>query len=169
MMVKMKLGSYFVCALSSEQTVMQYSFRSLLSNLGTNYTEMHRMLSSWNKIHWYDPHNTLAMSQTSQIICLQSSSKASCTFVTLSAMVPVAGCPKCLLSLTYMYPFWKHSNDSLVWVRPKALSPNASLSILCVSTAVLPSLKQIWCEFVVLSHQLLLISWYNHKTVLLAH
>jgi hypothetical protein len=49
-----------------------------------------------------------------------------------------------------------------------ALSPNASGSILCISAAIVPSLKQNLMQ-IHCSHTPLILPWYNHKTALPRH
>ena len=58
--------------------------------------------------------------------CLQCQTSA-----TFSFMVLVKGRQECSSSLTDIHPFLKCLNHSWVCVWPRALSPNASLSILC--------------------------------------
>jgi hypothetical protein len=67
---------------------------------------------------------------------------------------------------TDILPFFKCLQHSLVWVRPKALSPNVSLSILCVTTAVLPGLKQNMKQIRCSSTSFMLTSRYDNKTLL---
>jgi hypothetical protein len=50
--VFMKLASFSVCSLSSEQTAMRSFFWSLFNSLGTNLTAICRMLRSQDLISW---------------------------------------------------------------------------------------------------------------------
>ena len=75
------------------------------------------------------------------------------TFATFSVVVPVEGRQERSSSSTDIHPFLKSLNHSYVCVWPRALSPNAPLSILCVSEAVLPSLKQNLMQIRCSSHQ----------------
>jgi hypothetical protein len=73
------------------------------------------------------------------------------TFAIFSVMVLVEGHPECSSSLTDIHLFLKRLNHLYICVWHSALSSNASLSILCISEAVLLSLKQnlmqICCSF----------------------
>jgi hypothetical protein len=166
-MVEMKLRSFLVCSLSSEQMETQCSFWSLLSSLGTDFSAMCCMLGSLDRIHWHIPYHCLTMSQTSWIGCLRSSRISSHTFATFSVVVPVEGRPECSSSLTDIRLFLKCWNHSQVWVRPRALSPNASVSILCVSTTILPNLKQNLMQIRYSFTSVILSSWYDCKTALI--
>jgi hypothetical protein len=89
---------------------------------------------------------SVLVEQIPYALCLQYQ-----TFATFSVIVPVEGRPECSSSLTDIRLFLKHLYHSYVCVWPTALSPNASLSIMCISEAVLLSLEQnlmqIRCSF----------------------
>jgi len=162
MMVEIKLGSFSVCFLSSVLTAMQYSFWSLLSSISTNFDTTRRTLSSSNKIRSHIPYNSLTTRQTSLIVCRQPSRKASCTSATFLIMVLVEGHPLHSTPSTDVCLFLKCLNLSYVCIWPRALSPNASGSILYISAAILPSLMQIHS-----SHTpFILAGWYDCKRAL---
>jgi hypothetical protein len=91
------------------------------------------------------------------------------TFATFSVVVQVKGHQERSSSSTEIHLFLKCLKHSYVCVWPRALSPNASLSILCVYEAVLLSLKenlmQILCSFT----SFILAGWYDRKTALTHH
>ena len=72
-------------------------------------------------------------------------------FCHIFSHVQIEGRPECSASSTDICPFLKCLNHLKVCIWPGALSSNASGSILCVSTAILPSMKQnlmqIHCSF----------------------
>jgi len=114
------------------------------------------------------PHDSPTMLQTSWIVRHLSSRIASRTFATFSIVVMVKYHPKHSSSSIYIHLFLKHLTHSWVCIWPMALSPNASFSILCVSEAILPSLKQNLMQIPLLLH-IILAGHYNHRTALTWH
>ena len=138
----MKLGLSLACCLSSLQTEMWRAFWSSLSSLGTNLTEIHLMFKLSTKMCWMIPYDSLTVSQTSWIVCLQSATIASWTFAMFSSVVLVSGCPEYSSSSTDVYLSLKCLDHKRVLFWLMALSPKASFSIRWVSAAIFLRLKQ---------------------------
>ena len=83
------------------------------------------------------------------------------TFATISVVVPIKRRPERFSSSTDIRQFLKRLN---VW--PRALSPNAPLSILCVSDGLLQSLKQNLMQIFRFFTSVNLAGRYDRKTAL---
>jgi hypothetical protein len=105
-----------VCSLSSKQTEKQCPFWIMLNSLHTNLAAMHRMLSSSNKIHWPVPHDSLTMSHTSWIVL---------HFPSWFLLKVVQNARHRQLIFILLW-------NAQTFPRPRTLSPNDSLSILCL-------------------------------------
>jgi len=91
------------------------------------------------------------------------------TFATFSVIILVEGRQECSSSLPDIHPFLECFNHSYICIWPRELSPNASLSILCISIAILLSLKQNLIQFHCSFTSVILAVQYNRKTALARH
>lgn len=102
----------------------------------------HLMFNFCDKIFRHVQYDNPTMLQILLIDCLQSFTLTFRTALTFSSIMPVDGHPE-RLSSTDVRPFFKFLNQPFTCSWPKVSLPNAHANILCVSAAVLPSLKQL--------------------------
>jgi len=141
MILQMKLGSSLACCLSSLQIETWWTFRSSLSNLGTNLAEMRLIFKLSAKMRWTVPYDSPTISQRSRIVYLGSARIASRTFATIILVDRRSSV------LEVFVP----KKKVLLWLM--ALSPTASSSIRWVSAVVFffffrfkQNLMQIFCS-----------------------
>ena len=93
------------------------------------------------KMHWHEFHDTPVMSEISSLVRQWSAWTAWRTFATFSSVLLVEGRPWCSWSSADISPISKWLTHSYACVLPMALSIEASLSIVTVSSALFPERK----------------------------
>ena len=100
------------------------------------------IINSPIKMHWHELHDVPVISEISSLVRQWSAWTAWRTSATFSSVLLMEGWPQCSWSSTDISPILKWLTHFYICVLPTALSLEASLNIVTVSSAVFPKTKQ---------------------------